>query len=369
MPKFLTNLDLNKNELQNVRIQNLATAPEAPVPGQIYFNSTDKKFYGWNGTTWIDLGQVLTGDAIVNLINNSTSKINSNNILETSDKQFVSSTEKAIWNAKETPEGAQAKADAALASAKSYTDTAVAGAKSYTDTKIAEVVNSAPEALDTLYELAEALGNDPNFATTVMTELGKKETPEGAQAKVDAHANRTDNPHGVTKAQIGLGNVQNYGIATQAEAEAGTATNKYMTPERTKQAIDALQAVKSVNGKTGAVSLTKSDIGLGNVDNVQQASKAEFDSHNNDTTRHITASERAAWNAKPKKYVADIGDGSTTEFTITHNLGTKDLAVGLEDVTTGEMVFTDILKIDANRIKVLFATAPASNQYRITLVG
>lgn len=44
----------------------------------------------------------------------------------------------------------------------------------YVDNKVASIVNSAPEALDTLQELANALGNDPNFATTVMTEVGKK---------------------------------------------------------------------------------------------------------------------------------------------------------------------------------------------------
>jgi len=56
--------------------------------------------------------------------------------------------------------------------------------------------------------------------------------------EVDAHANRTDNPHAVTKAQIGLGNVQNYGIATQAQAESGSSNNVYMTPQRTKQYVD-----------------------------------------------------------------------------------------------------------------------------------
>ncbi len=44
---------------------------------------------------------------------------------------------------------------------------------------------------------------------------------------------------GLTKSFIGLGSVQNYGIATQAQAEAGTATSVYMNPLRTKQAIDA----------------------------------------------------------------------------------------------------------------------------------
>lgn len=46
--------------------------------------------------------------------------------------------------------------------------------KKYVDTKVAGIVNSAPETLDTLKELATALGNDPNFATTVATQIGNK---------------------------------------------------------------------------------------------------------------------------------------------------------------------------------------------------
>lgn len=42
------------------------------------------------------------------------------------------------------------------------------------DTKIAALVDSAPDDLKTLNELANALGDDPNFATTVATEIGKK---------------------------------------------------------------------------------------------------------------------------------------------------------------------------------------------------
>lgn len=46
--------------------------------------------------------------------------------------------------------------------------------KKYVDDKVAGIVDSAPETLDTLQELATALGNDPNFATTVVTKIGKK---------------------------------------------------------------------------------------------------------------------------------------------------------------------------------------------------
>lgn len=44
----------------------------------------------------------------------------------------------------------------------------------YVDTKVADLVNAAPETLDTLKELSTALGDDPNFATTVLTQLGNK---------------------------------------------------------------------------------------------------------------------------------------------------------------------------------------------------
>jgi len=46
--------------------------------------------------------------------------------------------------------------------------------KKYVDDKIVALINSAPATLDTLNELAVALGNDPNFATTIATSLGGK---------------------------------------------------------------------------------------------------------------------------------------------------------------------------------------------------
>lgn len=90
-----------------------------------------------------------------------------------------------------------------------------------------------------------------NLVPTRLTEL---------ETTVGNHLLDKNNPHGVTKEQVGLGSVQNYGIATQAEAEVGTSSNKYMTPQRTKQAIDALSPVKSVAGKTGTVTISWADI-------------------------------------------------------------------------------------------------------------
>ena len=52
--KFLNNIDLQKNEIQNFRVQNLATAPQNAVVGQHYFNTVDNTEYVWNGTAWVD---------------------------------------------------------------------------------------------------------------------------------------------------------------------------------------------------------------------------------------------------------------------------------------------------------------------------
>lgn len=60
--------------------------------------------------------------------------------------------------------------------------------------------------------------------------------------------NVTDKPstfepsaHTHTASQVGLGNVQNYGIATKAQAEEGTANNVYMTPLRVANALDLIK--------------------------------------------------------------------------------------------------------------------------------
>ena len=54
--KFLVDIDLNKNELQNGVIQNLASDPSNAVKGQMYFNTTTNKFRVYNGSSWSEMG-------------------------------------------------------------------------------------------------------------------------------------------------------------------------------------------------------------------------------------------------------------------------------------------------------------------------
>jgi hypothetical protein len=89
-----TNINLNKNELQNVRIQKLATAPPNPLEGQMYYDTIDKTHYGWNGVRWKDLGHEIGTLDYNSLINKPTIPTKISHL--TNDSDFVTTTTTSI---------------------------------------------------------------------------------------------------------------------------------------------------------------------------------------------------------------------------------------------------------------------------------
>lgn len=61
----------------------------------------------------------------------------------------------------------------------SYADQAEVDAKAYADQKVSDLVDSAPALLDTLNELAAAINDNPNFSTTIATQIGEKVAKSG----------------------------------------------------------------------------------------------------------------------------------------------------------------------------------------------
>ena len=171
--KHLSNIDLCKNELQNAVLQNLASAPADPKAGQIYFDSASSKFYGYNGSGWVDLGQVLTGASIVSLINASSSILDDNNL--------------------------SVAANDAISKRHSHAN--------------ATVLNAMEQAFTT------ALKNKLDEIAAGATKVEKSNTNgnikiNGVETNVYIHPGSGSNPHGTTKLDLGLGNVENKSAST-----------------------------------------------------------------------------------------------------------------------------------------------------------
>lgn len=105
-----------------------------------------------------------------------------------------------------------------------------------------------------------------------------EEQDEQIQAQIDTHLNDASNPHKTTKAQVGLGLVDNFATATQAQAEIATDKQTFMTPFLTMASIEKNSLVPlraHIADKSNPHATTKAQVGLGNVDNFLTATEAQ----------------------------------------------------------------------------------------------
>jgi hypothetical protein len=69
-------------------------------------------------------------------------------------------------------------------------------------------------------------------------------------------------------------------------------------------------------------------------------------------------------------YEITIGDAGNTQFTIIHNLNTRDVVVQVYEMTSPyETVLADIQRLTTNTALVTFANAPALNEYRVVVLS
>ncbi len=121
----------------------------------------------WSSLAYSAVSQSYIDDAIANVVGLSPEDLDTLQELATAvgnDPDFVTTITAAIGTSEAN----------VMAYANSVATTAQSAAQGYTDNAIADLVASSPAALDTLNELAAALGDDPNFATTVSTSIGEK---------------------------------------------------------------------------------------------------------------------------------------------------------------------------------------------------
>lgn len=202
--------------------------------------------------------------------------------------------------------------------------------KSETDSRIQEVVGTAPEALDTLKEIAESLNNDADFAGTMTKQLSHKvDKVEGKQLSTEDYTTLEKNK----LAGISEG-ANNYVHPNTHNASMITedATHRFITDTERTNWNDANSKKHTHYNKSILDTITQIIIDKWNsaVDHIA------------DTIKHITKEERTLWNTVSNKVDKVTGKGlSTNDFTSTYkskldNLSKND--VGLGNLTNDSQV-------------------------------
>ena len=177
----------------------------------------------------------------------------------------------------------------------------LASAKEYIDKAVEQILNGSPEALDTLKELADALGNDPNFATTVTKQLGQK-VDKVAGKGLSTEDYTTADKQKLAGIAAGANNYQ-HPESHPATMIAEDASHRFVT-DTEKSAwnskADKTAATASAAGLMSAADKQKLDgVAAGANNYVHPDSHPATMIAQDETHRFITDAERKAWNEKP----------------------------------------------------------------------
>jgi hypothetical protein len=149
-------------------------------------------------------------------------------------------------------------------------------------------------------------------------------------------------------------------ITTTGVAEG---TNLYFTDER------AQDAVGNIISGSNSLSATYTDASNTIAFDTTLATTS-YMSKTSGLAVNISALEtKLTTDGYTKKVSANVGDASATSFAITHNIGTRDVTVQVYDTTSYDTVECDVVRTDANNVTVSFTLAPASNAYRVVIIG
>ena len=361
---FLVSIDLNQNELQNARLQNLAVAPGSPVDGQVYYNTTDDTVRYWDSTQWLSLGVGLTVEQVEDIIGAMLAGTQTGIAVTYDDVNgeldFVVNTLDQLPLAAgsldlngNTIEGLADPVNGTDAANKNYVD-AISQGLSWKDS-----VRVATTA-----------------ALTLSTDFENGDTIDGVTLATDDRILIKDQAAGAAN---GIYIVQATGAPARA-ADANTAAllrgAAIFVEEGSTNGDSAwVLSTDSVTLDTttlvfvqfgaGATYSAGNGISLaGTVFSVAAGTGLTQDA----SGLSLSSATQTTLSGSVQQVTATVGDGSALTYTVTHNWATSNATVSVRNTSTGVEVETDVT-FNTNTVVVGFAVAPTTNQYTVVVQG
>jgi hypothetical protein len=324
---YLTDINLNKNELQNAVIQKLGTDPSAGLTaGWLIYNTTSNQLKVYDGSAWTNVGGDITG---VNITAGTgltgTVSTTSGQHTQTITLADTAVTAASYGSSTAIPVitiDAQGRITAASTAAISSTLTIsddvgtpnTDGVTIGTDTLVFAGTTNEIDTLVSNNQVKIGLVANPTVSGNLI--VSGDLTVSGTTTTVNTETiNLADNIITLNSNEAGTPS-ENAGI----EVERGTATNVAL---RWNEGSDIWE-------------LTKDGTNYKTIQNVQEST-----------------------------YSVAIGDGSATSIAVNHNLGTQDVIVQLYDTSSLDTVYADVVRTNANTVTVGFTTAPTSGDIKV----
>lgn len=375
--QILDLLNLNKNQLQNVVLHPLGTAPASPTTGQMYFDTTGGvlRALWWNGTAWTHDATLLNGQT-------SAYHLSRTNHSGTQLAATISDFDTQV----RTSRLDQLTAPTASVALNNQKITGLATPTVATDAATKGYVDAVATGLDVKSSVRVA-----STATVTVTYTAAGGT--SARGQITAVTNTID---GVTlaandrvllknqaaPAQNGIWVVTTVG--TGANGVWDRATDFDSDAEVTAGAFTFIEEGTN-NSDTSWLLTTNNPIVIGGASGTS-LTWAQFGSATSYTAGAgltltgatldvgqgtgitVNADDIAINTTIVARKGSSLLAGSSTTYTIAHGFGSAQVNAMVQLVSTGEIVFPTIT-VDATNLVITFSVAPTSNAYRINWLG
>lgn len=365
--KFLTPIDLNKLELQNATIQNLAIAPGSPVIGQIYYNTVDNKIKVWTGSAWANVGS--SQEEIEDYVNGLLDAGNGISITYDDSGNALTITNTGVLSLAGTANEVEVSASAGAVTIGLPSTINVDVTGDLTGNADTATALETARAISVSGPVSGSASFDGTSDITIALTQGNDSVTLGTHTTGDYVASISGTANEIEVSGSGEGAAVTVGLPNDVSITGSLTVGGSLTISGSATYVNT--EIVTINDNIVLLNSNETNTPSQNAGvEVERGTSANVSFLWNETNDQWTlTNDGTNYQAVARKVAANVGNNSSTSFAVSHNMGTRDVAVNVYDNATYETVEVDVVRTDTNTVTVTFAVAPSTNAYRVVIVG